>query len=154
MLSFSLGKLPRIDFGPGKVDLLSRRIAEKARRILLITGAQSFVGSEKWEKLLTNLDARPVAHFHAQVSGEPSPELVDAIAGRYRDKKPDLVVAIGGGSAMDAGKAISAMLPNAASVNSIWRDCQAPGPMTGSKLRLSRFPPPPGPAARRPKTRC
>ncbi len=45
------------------------------------------------------------------VSGEPSPETVDRITARYSDKKIDLVVGIGGGSVMDAGKAVSAMLP-------------------------------------------
>jgi alcohol dehydrogenase class IV len=36
--------------------------------------------------------------------------MVDAIVDRYRDQSMDVVIAIGGGSVMDAGKAVSALL--------------------------------------------
>ncbi len=42
--------------------------------------------------------------------------LVDEVVSRHRRDTPDWVLAIGGGSAVDAGKAISAMLPQSGSV--------------------------------------
>ncbi|MDO9264880.1 MAG: iron-containing alcohol dehydrogenase [Desulfosalsimonadaceae bacterium] len=116
MIPFNLGKLPRIYFGPGKLAELPRLISEIARSVLIITGASSFYGSEKWGCLTDDLTGRGITHFHASVNGEPSPELVDDITGQYRDKKPGVVVAIGGGSVMDTGKAVSAMLPKNESV--------------------------------------
>lgn len=50
------------------------------------------------------------------MSGEPTPDFVDRVAERYRGESIAWVVGIGGGSAMDAGKAISAMLSQQGSV--------------------------------------
>jgi alcohol dehydrogenase class IV len=116
MIPFNLGKLPRIYFGPGKLAELPRLISESARNVLIITGATSFYGSEKWKNLTDELNGRNVDYFHEIVSGEPSPEQVDEIADRYREKGLGLVAAIGGGSVIDAGKAISAMLPKTGTV--------------------------------------
>lgn len=44
------------------------------------------------------------------VEGEPSPGFVDNVAEVHRDSPPDVIIAVGGGSTMDAGKAISAMI--------------------------------------------
>jgi alcohol dehydrogenase len=44
------------------------------------------------------------------VDEEPSPELIDEIVGRMSQCQIDMVIAIGGGSALDAGKAIAGLL--------------------------------------------
>lgn len=51
-----------------------------------------------------------------KVSGEPSPSVVDAAVAEFRDFDPGCVVAIGGGSAVDAAKAIAGLLPTGDSV--------------------------------------
>ena len=116
MIPFNLGKLPRIFFGPGKLAELPRLVSESARSVLIITGSSSFYGIEKWKNLTDDLTGRSINHFHVSASGEPSPDMVDEIVDQFRDKKPDMVVAIGGGSVMDTGKAVSAMLPKTDSV--------------------------------------
>ena len=69
------------------------------------------------DSLLRDLDLEGVVVHQETVVGEPSPMRVDQIVARYRALKLDWVIGIGGGSAMDAGKAISAMLPQEGSVS-------------------------------------
>ena len=117
---FVFSRIPELHFGAGKLAQLPALLARDARHrptILLVTGSSSFVGSTHYEKLTRALDAAEIAYFQQAVAGEPSPELVDETVVRYRNEAIDWVVAIGGGSAMDAGKAISAMLPQAGSVS-------------------------------------
>ncbi len=117
--AFVFSRMPELHFGVGKLaqlPVLLARHAQRPQTILLVTGSSSFVGSARYAQLTRALDAAGIAHFQQAVAGEPSPELVDQTVARYRDQSIDQVVAIGGGSAMDAGKAISAMLPQQGSV--------------------------------------
>lgn len=117
--AFVFSRMPELHFGAGKLaqlPVLLARHAQRPQTILLVTGSSSFVGSARYAQLTRALDAAGIAHFQQAVAGEPSPELVDQTVARYRDQSIDQVVAIGGGSAMDAGKAISAMLPQQGSV--------------------------------------
>ena len=116
---FVFARMPELHFGAGKLaqlPALLARDAQRRQRILLETGSASFVGSAHYAKLTRALDAAGITCFQQAVAGEPSPELVDQAVARYRGEAIDWVVAIGGGSAMDAGKAISAMLPQQGSV--------------------------------------
>ena len=54
--------------------------------------------------------------LHLTVSGKPSPSLVDQAVNRFRVEAVDVVIAIGGGSVLDAAKAIAGLLPHGNSV--------------------------------------
>jgi alcohol dehydrogenase class IV len=54
--------------------------------------------------------------LHLIVSGKPSPSLVDQAVNRFRVEAVDVVIAIGGGSVLDAAKAIAGLLPHGNSV--------------------------------------
>lgn len=54
--------------------------------------------------------------FSEQAEHEPSPENVDYIADKYRGQNISAVCAVGGGSVIDTGKAVSAMLTQNSSV--------------------------------------
>ncbi len=107
---FVFARIPEIHFGPGKLSQLPKLIGRKGSRVLLVTGSSSFQHSAHFESLTQALKQDDIEYFHAAVSGEPSPAFVDQNVDRYRDERLDWVIGIGGGSAVDAGKAISAML--------------------------------------------
>ncbi len=115
MTSFSFASTPHIHFGSGKRAELTDILSGFGQRVLLVTGGQSFDASPKcqelWDELRTHLDIQRV-----RVDGEPSPGLVDEVVAEYRDFLPDSVLAIGGGSAVDAAKAIAGLLPLGRSV--------------------------------------
>ena len=107
---FIFARLPRILFGPEKLNTLPAIIAEYGREIILVTGRQSFADSQRAELLRDQLTARGIMIHYVTVEEEPSPEVIDEAVSRLRGAGISLVVGIGGGSVMDAGKAISAML--------------------------------------------
>jgi alcohol dehydrogenase class IV len=113
---FAFARVPDIVFGPGKLADLPQLIRRYGRRVLLVTGSASFVRSESHARLKEALGRAGIEVLRASVSGEPSPEFVDAVAEEFRGRRIDCVVGIGGGSPIDAGKAISAMLPQEGSV--------------------------------------
>lgn len=115
-MHFNLARLPRIDFGQGAIARLPAKIAAFGRSVLIVTGARSFKESPQWAALETALTDLGIAWAFVHVSGEPSPELVDKAVARFRHGGIDCVVGIGGGSALDAAKAIAGLLKTGNSV--------------------------------------
>jgi alcohol dehydrogenase len=107
---FSIARLPRIEFGRGKLTLLPQIAARYGKCLLLMTGARSFDASEVGQALLKALAAQGFAWQAERVSGEPSPEFVDQAVARHRGSGIDLVIGIGGGSVLDAAKAVAGLL--------------------------------------------
>jgi alcohol dehydrogenase class IV len=113
---FTFARLPEIHFGPGKLSLLPRLIARYGKSVLLVTGSASFARSAGYARLTGELARSGIQLLHCSVAGEPSPGFVDATVARHRGAGIGCVAGIGGGSVLDAGKAISAMLPQEGSV--------------------------------------
>ena len=109
--SFSLASSPLVYFGAGKISVLPSVIKTFGSRILLVTGAKSFTASRYHQNLLEEFHSQGISIEHLSVSIEPTPGIVDEAVKKTVSFDPDVIVAIGGGSVMDAGKAISAMLP-------------------------------------------
>lgn len=110
-MKFNFSANPCLVFGPGRLSSLPDLAARYGSNLLILTGKASFVGSPRWQKLNQGLKKKSIHVDLAQVEAEPSPDLVDRIADQFREKNIHLVAAIGGGSVLDAGKAVSAMLP-------------------------------------------
>lgn len=106
----------KISFGAGARSKIPAHLAEFGKRVLLITGVNSFVTSNYFSNLTDSLKNESFEFFHARFTGEPSPDIVDEITTKYRDSRIDAVLAIGGGSVLDAGKAVAAMLQEDCSV--------------------------------------
>jgi alcohol dehydrogenase len=109
-MNFNLARLPRIEFGPGILARLPDKIAQYGPHALVVTGAHSFLEGAHWATLATQLANQDIRWELVRVPGEPSPELVNEAVTRYRDGAIDCVVGIGGGSALDAAKAIAGLL--------------------------------------------
>ena len=107
---FNLARLPRIEFGAGRLAALPGLVAGYGRRALIVTGSRSFLAGPHWTTLAEGLRRESVAWEIIQVPGEPSPALVDQCVGACAGKGFDCVLGIGGGSALDAAKAIAGLL--------------------------------------------
>ncbi len=115
--SFIFASTPHIHFGVGSRNGLIDIVKVYGDRVLLVTGGRSFDALPVCQQLLKDLQATcQVKRVH--VSCEPSPQLVDEAVKSFRAWLPTTVVAIGGGSSVDAAKAIAGLLPSGDSVMS------------------------------------
>ncbi len=113
---FEVGRLPRIVFGAGSRTRLPALAATYGSRVLLVTGARSLRASLHGRALHESFAAHGLEVRTLTVEGEPSPELVDGAVREHRARGIDVVVGIGGGSALDAAKAVAGLLPSGRSV--------------------------------------
>lgn len=107
-VNFEFATASRIVFGPG---CLTGALAEAPRhgsRALVVTGSRT----ERAAVLVARLDELGIACHVQGVSGEPSVETALELVARGRDFAADLVVGFGGGSALDAAKAVALLLAN------------------------------------------
>ena len=107
---FSLSRLPRIEFGPGVLGKLPAIARIYGTRALLVTGAGSLKNSPRWAAVTDGLQAQGVSWLHLAIPGEPSPQRVDEAVRTLRLESIDVVIGLGGGSALDAAKAIAGLL--------------------------------------------
>ena len=108
--TFAIARLPRIEFGPGSIAQLPVIAARYGKRLMIVTGGRSFTATRHWDGLRRALEK---AGFHSElvrIAGEPSPDAIDTLVQQHRAGAFDLVIGIGGGSVLDAAKAIAGLL--------------------------------------------
>jgi alcohol dehydrogenase class IV len=96
--------------GPKTVDGIGEHAARIGRSVLLITGSDSLERAGHLPVILDNLQSSAVTVQHHRIAGEPTPAMIDGAVAQFRNQAVDVLVAVGGGSVLDAGKAIAAML--------------------------------------------
>ena len=102
-MRFEFATATRIIFGEGTAATLPDLARTFGTRPLVVTGASK----ERAAMLVSALPAETFA-----VSGEPTVDQVREGARRVQDAACDVVISIGGGSAIDAGKAIATIANN------------------------------------------
>jgi len=108
--AFSIARLPRIEFGAGVFARVPDILARYGRGVLLVTGSRSFPSTPQWDELITLLERRDLPWYHVSIDGEPSPQRVDSVVTEFAGAGIDVVLGVGGGSALDAAKAIAGLL--------------------------------------------
>jgi alcohol dehydrogenase class IV len=104
MSSFEFATANRIIFGAGKLNGLGDQLKGRAKRLLLVTGRSSNA-ILRVREILSGLDIREF-----EVHGEPTVDV--AREGVKAALGCDMVIGLGGGSVLDAGKAIAALTTN------------------------------------------
>ena len=103
-MAFEFATATRVLFGEGVVREVAAAAAGMGRRALVVTGASA----ERAAGLTASLQAATLA-----IAGEPTVDVVRRGVAFARAEGCDVVVAMGGGSAIDGGKAIAALVTNA-----------------------------------------
>ena len=108
-MRFEFATAGRIVFGEGTVREVPAAAAAMGTCALIVTGASP----GRAAPLLADLEAAGVACMPFAVAGEPPVELIRRGRDQALQAGCDMVIAMGGGSAIDAGKAVAAMMANA-----------------------------------------
>lgn len=107
---FDFARTPNILFGSGRFNELAPLIRSYGNTVLLVTGESHLQQTPHWQPLLDDLNELKITTHQTRVSGEPSPEFIDKTVAAFKNRRIDVVAGIGGGSVMDAAKAIAGLL--------------------------------------------
>ncbi len=113
---FQIARLPAVQFAAGAIDKLPSLLLPYTGNILLVTGKAAFTDSPRWQTLTQALNAAGRTWHHVRISDEPSPEQIDALVKEHHGHQIGVIAAIGGGSVLDAAKAIAGLLTSGDSV--------------------------------------
>jgi alcohol dehydrogenase class IV len=107
-MRFEFATAGRIVFGPGSVRELPAIAAAYGRRAFVVTGKDRI----RRAGVIADLEAAGLNCTIFGVAGEPTIDLVRQGVLSVRAAGCEFVIAVGGGSAIDAGKAIAALAAN------------------------------------------
>jgi len=106
-VNFELAAPSRIIFGAGRLAEVGALAKSMGSRALVVES-----GSRRGEPLFALLAERGIAASTYFVTGEPTTSLVERGAEQALAEGCDVVIAFGGGSVIDAAKAIAALITN------------------------------------------
>jgi alcohol dehydrogenase class IV len=107
-MNFDFSTSPRILFGAGALPEAAKAAAGWGNRLALVTGHNATRAAPLREQLA----AKGLAVLPLTVHGEPTTDWVSETVAQARAFGPEVVIGFGGGSALDAGKALAALLTN------------------------------------------
>jgi len=110
-VNFEFATANRIVFGAGKLKEVGDLASYLGKRALVVIG-KSAGAVQRVEPMLSALTEAGVEYATFSVVGEPTLDVARAGTQRARDEKCDLVIGFGGGSMIDTGKAVAALLTN------------------------------------------
>ncbi|HEU5020476.1 MAG TPA: iron-containing alcohol dehydrogenase, partial [Bryobacteraceae bacterium] len=107
-MRFEFAAARRIIFGPGTIAELGPIARAMGRRAFVVTGRDKI----RHAGAINDLEGAGLNCTLFGVQGEPAVDLVREGAALFTASGCELLIAIGGGSAIDAGKAIAALAAN------------------------------------------
>ncbi|MGZ4106726.1 MAG: iron-containing alcohol dehydrogenase [Tumebacillaceae bacterium] len=108
MLDFELHMPTRIEFGRGIVDKVGAEAAKIAGKALIVTGRTSTKKTGVLQRVVESLEKAGVeAVVFDRIEPNPRTHTVDEGGRIAREQDCGLIIGLGGGSAMDAAKAIA-----------------------------------------------
>jgi alcohol dehydrogenase class IV len=107
-MNFEFATATRIVFGAGTIPQFGANVKIYGRHALVVTGHNP----QRAQKMIASLTASDIATTVFSVAGEPEIATVENGVALAKKENCDFVIGFGGGSVLDTGKAIAAMLTN------------------------------------------
>ena len=140
MDQFTFYRTPNLQFGCGslsEVPAILHRLGW--RKIALFAGSHSFKNTPHYNNFTGFCEQQSISVEEFTPSGEPSPDFIDNAAALLKQDKPHAVIAVGGGSVIDTGKAVSAMIKHEKPVKTYLEGVGSEKP-TGDKVPFIAVP--------------
>ena len=107
-MPFEFATAGRIIFGRGSAAKIGETTAMFGCRAFVLTGS----GGDRWDFLWNDLRTRGVDWKVFEITREPTVATIEMAVKAAQRNAVDVVIGIGGGSVIDAAKAVAAKLPN------------------------------------------
>ena len=107
-MRFEFGTATRIIFGHGTVKDTGSIVEKMGRRAFVITGRSL----ERAKPLIGKLKDTGIDVTQFSIPEEPTTQLAQAAVEEARRQTCDMVIGMGGGSVLDTGKVVAALLTN------------------------------------------
>ena len=107
-MRFEMNFPSRILFGLGAVSEIGSDLRRLGRRVIVLLGDKG-ADPDPIMRIAINEDLN---YLLVPIKGEPTLMMVDRLISEAQEFRPDFVLAFGGGSVIDAGKALSALSVN------------------------------------------
>jgi len=112
MENFVLYNPVKLHFGRGVVNNLGKSVSKYGKRVLLVYGGGSIKKNGIYVQVMDQMKKSGLEVFEYQgIKPNPIIEDVDAAADLGRQKKVDVILAVGGGSVIDSAKIIAVTVP-------------------------------------------
>lgn len=108
MLNFVLHSPTKIHFGKGEVNRSGEVVRDYAKKVLLVTGRSSTKKTGTLQKVMDSLQGSGIeVVLFDRVEPNPRATTIDEAGALAKAEQCELIIGLGGGSAMDAAKAIA-----------------------------------------------
>ncbi|AOT72654.1 iron-containing alcohol dehydrogenase family protein [Geosporobacter ferrireducens] len=98
----------KIIFGQGKIKETGKLCKNLGRKAVVVTGKSSAKQSKALESLMTSLSSEDISIvLYSEVDGEPDVFMVDRGVALIKEENCDMVIGLGGGSALDVAKTMA-----------------------------------------------
>lgn len=111
-MEWSFTTSDRVIFGRDSSNRLATEVSQFGTVALIVTGASK----NRFSKLINGLSDAGISVEIISIAREPDLDWLRRKTENARTLNPDVVVGLGGGSAIDAAKALAAMIPNSGDV--------------------------------------
>lgn len=107
-MQFEFATAIKIIFGPGRLNTIGNLVREYGKKAYIVSGCPKEIS----DRLISLLEAQEIASSFIKINQEPTIDSIRELVDLARGSSSDLVIGIGGGSALDSAKAIAALLSN------------------------------------------
>ncbi len=135
---FSISATGNLLFGEGTFSQLPAELKVRGYQRVAISVSGGILPSEQFQRFVKSLQNEEISTIIIEVEGEPSVTSVDNATRRIKDGECEVIVGVGGGSALDTAKAVAVMAKQGDQL-SVKRFLEGVGDLSPPSIRLPLY---------------